>query len=226
MTDMSYRPGLGAEDWTNARLPRAIRPHRSHPLRTLAAIALVIALAALIGISSAYLIIEREEPLDAVRIGPWHAYPRAGTAEADPYSVAIYTRGAVVPLASGEGLALTARTDSRGHLLDPTCDYLLSGQVPSARLWTLTAVDGAGRLVETLPGRAELTSSALLRKDSGNFDIIASRRPHSGNWLPLASAAKASDGLRLVLRLYDAPVTTGAALDGVAMPRIERLGCR
>jgi hypothetical protein len=225
MSETTLKSGFGRDDWSDAHLPRAIRPYRSNPLRTLAAIVLVVVAAALLGISSAYLIIEREEPLDAITIGPWHAYPKAGTSEADPYSVAIYTRGAVIPLASGEGLALVAREDSAGRLLDPTCIYRIAGQTPSARLWTLTAVDGHGRLVETLPGRVNLASHDLLRDSEGAFVITAATRPHSGNWLPLAAAAKASDGLRFVLRLYDAPVTTGAALDGVRMPSIERLGC-
>ncbi|WP_422376856.1 DUF1214 domain-containing protein [Roseibium sp.] len=226
MSDTSFRPSPhGEADWYETRLPRIIRPHRGHPLRTLATVTTVLVLAALIGISSAYLIIEREEPLNAETIGPWRAYPKAGTASADPYSVAIYTRGAVIPLASGEGLALVAREDSRGHLLDPTCVYRIAGQTPSARLWTLTAVNGHGRLVETLSGRASLASNDLLRAPDGSFEIMAARSPHSGNWLPLAANAKASDGLRFVLRLYDAPVTTGAALDGVSMPVIDRQGC-
>ncbi|PVB61080.1 DUF1214 domain-containing protein [Labrenzia sp. 011] len=227
MSETSPQPRIisGETGWYETDLPRVIRPYRSHPLRTLAAISLVLAMASLLGISSAYLVIEREQPLDAVTIGPWHAYPKAGTAEADPYSVAIYTRGAVIPLASGEGLALVAREDSAGHLLDPTCVYRIAGQTPSARLWTLTAVDGRGDLVETLSGRVHVVSQNLLRAPDGTFEITAATAPHSGNWLPLAAEASASDGLRFVLRLYDAPVTTGAALDGVSMPVIERTGC-
>lgn len=228
MTDGTMRPsdhGYSETDWYDDKQPIVLRPYRSHPLRKLAAVCLVIVLASLLGISSAYLIIEREQPLNSVSIGPWRAYPKAGTDEADPYSVAIYTRGAVVPLASGEGLALVAREDDVGHLLDPTCIYRLSGQTPTSRLWTMTAVDGHGQLVETLAGRAHLVSSNLLRNPDGTFEITAARNPHSGNWLPLAASAHASDGLRFVLRLYDAPVTTGASLDGVRVPQIERLGC-
>jgi len=225
MSEASLRALHGEADWFDDRLPRVLRPYRSHPLRTLATVTLVVVLAALIGISSAYLIIEREQPLDAVTIGPWRAFPKAGTAEADPYSVAIYTRGAVIPLASGEGLALVAREDSAGHKLDPTCIYRINGQTPSARLWTLTAVDGRGHLTRTLPGRVNLASNTLLRRADGTFEITAARLPHSGNWLPLAADATAGDGLRFVLRLYDAPVTTGAALGGVSMPVIDRLGC-
>lgn len=212
-------------DWYRDGLPRAIRPYRSHPVRTLAALFLILVAGALLGIGTAYLVIEREQPLNAVTIGPWQAYPKAGTPDADPYSVAIYTRGAVIPLASGEGLALIARTDTSGNLLDPTCQYRIAGQTPSARLWTLVAQDGHGGLVETLPGRVHLVSSEILRRPDGSFEVTAARDAHSGNWLPLAANAQAGDGLRFVLRLYDAPVTTGSAIDGVSMPSIERIAC-
>ncbi len=221
----SVRPTHDETGWHEEDLPRAIRPYRSSPVRTLTTVALILILGSLLGISSAYLVIEREQPLDAVSIGPWQAYPKAGTAAADPYSVAIYTRGAVIPLASGEGMALVARKDNAGHRLDPTCNYRITGQTPAARLWTLTAVNGHGNLVETLSGRVHLVSQNILRKPDGSFEVMAARTPHSGNWLPLAAEGNASEGLRFILRIYDAPVTTGAALDGVSMPVIERVAC-
>lgn len=211
--------------WGREKLPRAIRKPHPAPYRMLAGISLVLIAGVLLGIGSAYMIIEREEPLDSISAAPWKAFPRAGTPQADPYSVAIYTRGGNVPLASGEGLALVARQDSSGRILDPTCDYRITGRTPPARLWTLTAVDGRGRLAQTLPGRAHLVSDNLLRLPDGSFQIAASKRARSGNWLPLAKDAQAIDGLRLVLRLYDAPVTTGSALDTLGVPAIERTGC-
>ncbi|WP_209010668.1 DUF1214 domain-containing protein [Labrenzia sp. PHM005] len=222
---MQNHPVHSEAGWQKETLPRAIRPARAHPVRTLSLVALIVGLGALLGISSAYLLIEREEPLDAIIVGPWKAYPKAGTTEADPYSVAIYTRGGYIPLASGEGLALTARFDSAGQFLDPACSYRISGRTPTARLWTLTSVNGHGRLVETLPGRSHISSQSLLRKPDGTFEVLVSKHIQAGNWLPLPPKAQSSDGLRFVLRLYDAPVTTGAALDGVSVPVIERTGC-
>lgn len=216
---------VGEAEWYRTDLPPILRTHRPRPLRTLAIVVFILFAGALLGISSAYMVIEREQPLLAVSIGPWEAYPYAGTKEADPYSVAIYTRGAKVPLASGEGLALIARRDSAGALLNPACSYRIHGHTPTARLWTLTATNGADRLVATVAGRSALTSRQVLRKANGGFDIVAATSPHSGNWLPLAKTPFAAEGLRLVLRLYDAPVTTGASLKGVTLPKIERLGC-
>ncbi len=216
---------LGEADWYQSDLPPILRPRRPRPLRAMAIAFLVVFSGALLGIASAYLVIERERPLVAVTIGPWETYPGAGTADADPYSVAIYTRGAKIPLASGEGLELIALKDSTGSFLSPTCRYKISGQTPTARLWTLTATDGTGKLMETMAGRTNLHSRQLLRKPDGQFEIIASTTAQPGNWLPLAKTPFAVNGLRFTLRLYDAPVTTGAALDGVTVPVIERLDC-
>ncbi len=212
-------------DWYRSDLPPILRPHRPAPFASMAMVALVLFIGALLGISSAYLVIEREQPFQAVTVGAWEAYPKAGTAEADPYSVAIYTRGTVIPLASGEGLALVARNDSSGGLLDPTCQYRIHGQTPTARLWTLTATDGQGRLVDTFTGRSNLISRQLLWQADGTFSVTAAQTPHSGNWLPIGHESGPADGLQFVLRLYDAPVTTGAALGGSTMPDIERIGC-
>lgn len=212
-------------DFYVERLPRILRPQRSLPLQRVFAVITVLFAGSLLGIASAYLVIERERPFLALTIGPWSTFPKAGTAQADPYSVAIYTRSARVPLASGEGLALTARTDSSGTSLDPACSYLISGTTPTARLWTLTATDFYGHLPVTRAGRSNVTSYELLRAEDGSFAITASTRPHSGNWLPLARNPESETGLMFTFRLYDAPVTTGSALDGASMPSIERLSC-
>lgn len=216
----------GEENLYRSDLPRVLQSARPAPLRSVLTVVITLVFGSLIGIVSAFLLIERERPLLPLTIGPWEAYPEAGTSEADPYSVAIYTRGALIPLASGEGLMLSAYTDSEGRRLDPTCTYSVSGQTPTARFWTLSATDGNGKLQETLAGRTFVTSSGLLRREDGSFDITTSASPYPGNWLPLPRYARGSDGMILTLRLYDAPVTTGAALSGATMPEISRVFCQ
>ncbi|WP_417684685.1 DUF1214 domain-containing protein [Roseibium sp.] len=212
-------------DFKDSALPPILRPQRPLPVRNMITAVAVLFAGALLGIATAYVAIERERPFLAVNIGPWSSYPKAGTADADPYSVAIYTRSARVPLASGEGLALSARFDSSGRDLDPGCSYRISGTTPTARLWTLTASDIHGRLQKSVAGRVHISSDTLLRRDDGSFSVTASRTPHSGNWLPLGQQMDGDAGLMFTFRLYDAPVTTGSALDGAVMPAIERLSC-
>ncbi|MEJ8473932.1 DUF1214 domain-containing protein [Roseibium algae] len=221
----SLAPRFAEAGWTDPDLPEILRPRRATPVRTLATILLVLFAGSMLGIASAYVLIERERPFLAVNIGPWSAYPKAGTSEADPYSVAIYTRSARVPLASGEGLALTARTDSAGASLDPACIYSISGRTPTARLWTLTATDANGRLMKTLADRSSLNSGQILHSEDGSFNITAASSPHSGNWLPLTANPSTENDLMFTVRLYDTPITTGSALRGAVMPKIERLAC-
>jgi len=221
----SFKP-VGEADFYRPDTPKILRPVRPAPFRALLWVVLILFGGTLLGIASAYLVIERDRPLMALRIGVWETDPHAGTEASDPYSAAIYSRGALVPLAAGEGLAFVARQDSSGAQLDPRCTYTLTGETPTARLWTLTATDRRGRQVETAAGRTFLTSRDLLRKPGGSFTITASPVPSSGNWLPLAAWPADTDGLVLKLRLYDAPVTTGAALSGATMPAIIREDCR
>ena len=49
----------------------------------------------------------------AVTAGAWTAWPTAGSADADPYSLATLARTGEVPLGAGEGIAFTAEDDSR-----------------------------------------------------------------------------------------------------------------
>ena len=61
-----------------------------------------------LGISSASIALRGDYPFGGIEVGPWKAWPQVGSREADPYARAIVTRRAEIPLAVGEGLALTA----------------------------------------------------------------------------------------------------------------------
>ena len=127
----------------------------------------------------------------------------------------------VVAMGAGEGLVFIAEQDDEGRSLDGGCDYALTGEAPTARLWTLTVSDLAGRLPRAASGRTFLTSREILRDIDGRFEIAVSAGARPGNWLP----APAEGALRLVLRLYDTPLALSPGADMV-MPHIERRGCR
>ena len=52
-------------------------------------------------------------PSASLRLGPWQAWPKLGSPEADPYMRAILAHRGDVPLATGEGLGFTAGTGQR-----------------------------------------------------------------------------------------------------------------
>ena len=194
----------------------------ARPLPTAALIVYAFALALLIGVSSAYVLASGGYPFGGVRVGPWTTWPQTGSQKADPYVRSIVARRAEIPLAVGEGLALTATVDSDGRTLDSGCTYRVGNITPQARLWTLTLYDRNGALVASDLGRSGFTSAEILRGADGAFTIVLSRELQPGNWLKLPSDGSFS----LTLRLYDTPAALGTgAVDARSLPAVERVEC-
>ena len=187
----------------------------------LAEIVFVALVALAIGLPSAWFETTRGWPIGALTIGEWTGWPAIGRADADPYSLARLAFLADLPLGSGEGLAFTADSDSSGATLDAGCSYVLVGDTPQARLWTLTAYDAGGALMTTPIGRTSFNSREILRRPDGRIDIAVGPSARPGNWLPLAGTGRFS----LVLRLYDTPLTADTPLAQRVMPRIVKGGC-
>jgi hypothetical protein len=188
------------------------------PVRDLA-LAIVIAVA--LGLASAAIAINQRANAGAATFGPWVARTGEVAGQADPYARAAAAATVDLPLGTAEGLAFGAGSDSRGRPLDAGCDYTIAGRSLPARLWTITAYDGAGLLMANPSERTGFHSRNLVRAADGSFAIAISASPQPGNWIPVAG-----EGLLLVLRLYDTPLTTGLAPTDLALPAIERGACR
>jgi hypothetical protein len=162
----------------------------------------------------------------ALRIGPWSAWPLADPVNADRYSRARIARSGDLPLGPGEGLAFTATEDSDGDALDGACHYTIGPILPPARWWTLSLYDKAGKPIPNPSDRFGFVSSAVMRGEQGAAQIETGPWLQPGNWLPSASGP-----IRLVLRLYDSPVSTGLATElgarrAIDMPGIQRGECQ
>jgi hypothetical protein len=192
---------------------------RFNPTVLLILYALLLALG--LGLGSAYLALKGDPPFGSLSLGPWKTWPRLGSPQADPYMRAIVAQRGDIPLATGEGLALTAVVDNEGRRLDSGCSYRIGSVTPTARLWTLTLYNQEGRLLVSELGRSSFTSSEIIRDANDGFSINLSRDLRAGNWLQLP----ASGSFSAVLRLYDMPGAGGANLEASALPTIERLGC-
>jgi hypothetical protein len=193
------------------------------PLRSIIYILAVVVCGLALGGASAWYSIQRSHGIGAINVGPWNAFPFAGADEIDPYSVAKSVADGTVPLGVAEGLAFETVFDSQGSALTLSCEYRLEGMTPPARLWTLVAYDREGNRLKPAPGgRAALFSNSTLRYPDGSFLISISKSPKPGNWLSLDG----SGGFRLVLRLYDTPISGNTELSALTMPSITRAGCR
>jgi hypothetical protein len=179
--------------------------------------------AAVVGLGATYFALSRGAAFGPLRIGSWTAWPKTGTADADPYARASIARTGRLPTALGDGVAFTARADDNGHAFDGRCDVLLSGVTPAARFWTLTLYNTDGELVANAINRYGFTSQEIVRRADGSFRIIVAPRANPGNWLPTGGI----ETYILVLRLYDTAVgvATKAGRE-VPMPSVKTERCR
>ena len=184
-------------------------------------VALSLAIAFGLGIWSTRVALEATIGFGAIRLGAWEAFPQAQTADADPYAKAHRANAGRLLLGSAEGLRFSAKVDDEGQPLAGNCTYLLSGQTPPTRLWTLFAeVDG-------LPPRADsplpmaINARTVLRRADGSFAISVAATAEPGNWLAVDGAKP----FRLVLTLLDTPTAGSSGLIDLTMPKLERIGC-
>lgn len=190
-------------------------------MRFLTDIIVALLVATTLGLATAWYAVENGHQFGSVTVGPWTAWPKAGDADADPYSVAMLARTGEVPLGAGEGLAFTAENDSGGEPLTSRCLYLVAGQTPPARLWTLTAYDATGRLMSNPARRFGFHSREIVRQTDGSIDIAIAPDVQPGNWLPLGYV----DRFKLVFRFYDTPLTASSRIADLTLPRIIKERC-
>ncbi len=174
------------------------------------------------GLAATYFAVTRPHGLGRQQIGVWQAWPLAGTADAEPYGLAVQARDGYLPLGPGEGVALFADTDQDGRALDGACRYHVAGRTPNARYWTLEVFTPDGVPLRGALGRSGFTSAEVVRDEEGRFDIALDREAAPGNWLQIATPGP----FVLVLCLYDTVLGASAfALDPQALPGLTREGC-
>lgn len=185
-------------------------------------IALALAVAVGGGAASVGMVLNSQEGIGAVSVGPWTAFPDIGTPDADPYSKARVARDGVLALGRAEGLSFVADRDSTGVTLRSECSYRLEGSLPVARFWTLYATDRAHMALKSGIRRdASLHSLEVLRQPDNSISVSVGVRPEPGNWLAVGGVG----AMNLVLTLYDTPIASSTGLSGIEMPRIVRVQC-
>lgn len=189
--------------------------------RFLNEILLVVVIALVGGVGSALIVLDQSRNSGSLVIGPWSAIPGVPGPQDNPYARAAAAVETALPLDIAEGIVFTARTDSDGEPLVARCDYLISGRMPPAALWSLTLYDRDNGLMDSPARRTGFHSREILRSPDGGFAIALAPTPQPGNWLPVSGDGE----LVIVARLYNTPVSTGLPSDPV-MPAIARGRCR
>ncbi|MCF8475652.1 MAG: DUF1214 domain-containing protein [Pseudolabrys sp.] len=191
-------------------------------MRLLTGTLFALVVAAIVGLGVTYLALTRGAAFGALTIGSWTAWPKTGTAEADPYARATIARTGQLPIALGDGVSFTMRSDDNGKRLDGRCDVVLSGVTPAARFWTLTLYNTDGELVSNSIRRFGFSSQEIVRHADGSFEIVVAPRAKPGNWLPTGGVERYA----MILRLYDTAVgvSTKAGRE-VPMPSVTTRSC-
>ena len=191
-------------------------------LRSLFHIFIILAIGLGGGATSAWYALQNAHGFGAITLGQWTAWPLAGNVDADPYTEAKVARDGSVPLGAAEGLAFEAQVDSEGNLLLRQCRYQMLGSTPSARLWTLSAYGLNNAVIPPVEGGINTVfSREILRAANGSFRINISSSALPGNWL----STSGSGPMKLVLRLYDTPITGNAGLADPDMPVVVKTEC-
>lgn len=176
------------------------------------------------GIGSSWYMIERGNGLTTRALGPWTAWIAAGRADADPYTRAHFIRRGMLPVSSALALTFEALVDNDGQRLHSSCEYLIEGDEPLARFWSLSVFDEQGRLIPNPAERYSYNSATLLRSPGGRFGIALARSARSGNWLPTAGAGRIS--LVLTVDEQREAADPSGAQGSWRPPAIRRLACR
>lgn len=183
---------------------------------------LAICVALGVGFGLSYYAVSDGRLIGATQIGPWLAWPAAGSPHPDPYSKAYVARRGALQLGLSEGIQFTADTDSDGHQLRANCSYSIDGSTPQATLWTLVAVDRNGQNIAASNEQAFLDNTHLVRPADGQIAITVSPFVAAGNWLQI----KRGGPFSLRLTLYDTPALSGGPGDRAELPSISRLECQ
>lgn len=184
------------------------------------------AVALILGIGSAWYMIEKGSLLTTVRVGPWKSWLSEGNPSADPYTRAHLARSGRLPLTSTAARYFVANTDNRGSSLTAGCEYLIVGAPVNARWWSIALYDEYGSLIANPSNRYSFNSEEAIRRADGSFRINLSRNARPENWLP--SGTDSNRSLMLVLRVYGARDTDISGIGQIPydrLPKIERVRC-
>lgn len=184
------------------------------------------AAALILGIGSAWYMIERGSILTTTRIGPWKSWLSEGNPSADPYTRAHLARSGRLPLTSTAARYFVADTDSRGSSLTAGCEYSIVGAPLNARWWSIALYDANGSLIPNPSNRYSFNSEEAIRRADGTYHINLSRNARPENWLPAGDDP--SRALTLVLRIYGARDTDISGIGQIpaeSLPTIERIQC-
>jgi hypothetical protein len=190
-------------------------------LRFLINLLLMLVVALGIGFGLSWYALTDGRLVGAAQIGPWTAWPRAGSPQPDPYTRAYLARAGVLQLGQAEGVQFVATIDSDGAPLSRACRYRIDGNTPTSTFWTLVPVTADGASIARPDGPIGFHSARLARSNDGSMQLYISKALAPLNWLEITGDGPFS----LLLTLYDTTVFASVSSGAATLPSIIREGC-
>ncbi len=181
------------------------------------------ALSLVIGLGSAWYMIEPGTALTKTRIGAWETWHNEGVIDADPYTQARTARSGRLPVTTATAIYFTATEDDDGYDLTSECDYEIVGRNIKSLWWSIALYNSNGELIANKAERHSFNSQNISLQSNGQFRIAVSSTVKPGNWLP---SGRGND-LILMLRVIR-PVNsarTARNREAEALPQIRRIDC-
>ncbi|MEQ1769147.1 MAG: DUF1214 domain-containing protein [Devosia sp.] len=191
-------------------------------MRFLIDLFVMLGVALLVGFGLSYYALTDGRLFGAYQVGPWVAWPRAGSPSPDPYTRAYLTRNGALQLGLSEGLQFASSNDSDGRPLERSCNYRIDGTTPLATFWTLIPVTADGTEAASPDGPPGFHSQRVVRSNDGSMHLHIGPTLSPDNWLEVSGTGPYS----LVLTLYDTAIFSGISSSTTSLPAITRESCR
>lgn len=198
--------------------------NRRKTIRRISRYLLVVVVALALGVGSAALGVNFITQKDLIGNGEWYTGLTYGSEQAGMYTRAAVAIEALFALNKSEVIYYTADTDDAGQLLQSSCDYRIEGTNldPYSSWWSITVYGGDNFLIPNEQNRYSYTNKNIEYDENGNFTILLSSTPKTGNWLPTGNQNK----IILMLRMYNPVPSVYENLDTIELPHITKEGCK
>jgi hypothetical protein len=191
-------------------------------VKSIAGYAAAAVLGIVVGVGSAWMVLNNGELLSRFEYDHWFGNEDAGSAAAGPYTRGIIAKIGLLALNRTETIYFHRYVDDQGVGLSEECAYELSGGELPTRWWSITVYAGDDFLPMNDDQALSVDTTQIVRQTDGSWATrLASRRDDAANWISTRAAGK----FNLALRMYNPVESARNDPSTITYPKIRRVSC-
>lgn len=191
-------------------------------MKNFARVAAALALGLIVGIGSAWLVLNNGQLLGRFEYDHWFGNANAGSAAADPYTRGIVATIGLLALNRSETIYFHRYVDENGQPLVESCSYDLSGAELPTRWWSITVYAADDFLPQNDDAALSIDATQIVRATDGSWTArMAPQRGGASNWISTRAAGRFS----LALRMYNPHDQARDDPSTIAYPKVRRVSC-